>query len=100
MSGGRFDYLKEIDKLKESKDYGVSRIEQLQEERRQAEQAEARRHRRVDNDDDDDFIDNTGEDLVKNMRKVKIEQAPEAFEEELADIDGPIAQGFRNTKVV
>jgi hypothetical protein len=99
---GKFDYIKEIEKLKKSKDYGVSRVEQLQEERKKAEIAESKRHARESAVDDDDFIDNTGEDLVKNMRKVKIDREGEGdYDDEGPEsaFEGPLAQGFRNVKV-
>ena len=98
MSGGKFDFQKEIDKLQQSKHYGVSRVEQLQEERRAAELVESRKQRHIE-DDDDDFIDNTGDDLVKQMRKVKIDRQEAPDDNIDAALNGPLAQGFRNAKV-
>ena len=90
-------YHQEIERLQEARQYGASRIEQVQEERRFTEDAGAVR-RRPDFDDDDDFIDNTGEDMAKTMRKVKMAQDSDNEEEVLPE--GAITKSFRNAKVI
>lgn len=92
---GKGGFHQEIEKLQEAKTYGASRIDQIREERLQAENVDSRR-RRADSEDDDDFIDNTGEDMVKTMRRVKV---AEPDEEEDRVIDGAITKSFKNVKV-
>lgn len=72
----------EIEKLKNVRLYGSSRIDQLAEERRLEEEKEAKLERKIDKrreQDIDDFIDNRDEDknLVKQMKKVKIDREKE-----------------------
>jgi hypothetical protein len=91
---GKGAYHQEIEKLQEARANGVSRIDQVQEERRHQEVAEGRRHK-SHMDDDDDFIDNTGEDLSKTMRRVKLVNE----DEENGASEGALQKSLRQPRV-
>lgn len=78
------DYQKEIDKLKDAKTYGHSRIDHLQEERRIQEEKDAiqasKRAKRFQ-EEDEDFVDDQ-EISMKHTRKVKVSAVDEDYDDE------------------
>ena len=100
---------KEIEKLNKAKTYGISRIDQLEEEREDAAMREERRTKHKD-DDMEDFIDNRDDDIEYNklMKKVKVSEGnpddivDEDMLEEEADqrfVTGALAKSLQNMKV-
>lgn len=100
---------KEIEKLNKAKTYGISRVDQLEEERESAAMREERRNKHKD-DDMDDFIDNRDDDIEysKLMKKVKVSEGnPEDLvDEDMLDdhgdqkVTGALAKSLQNMKVV
>lgn len=93
---GKGGFHSEIERLQEARTYGVSRIAQIRDDRIQAETVESRRLRAA-SEDDDDFIDNTGEDMVKAMRRVKV--VTDEDEDERGAMEGALVKSLKNVKV-